>query len=345
MSKINLHNYEAYLLDLLDGNLSDEIQVELELFLIQHPELNINLKDLPSIVLSNETTIYNHKNNLKRNELNLVSETQFVNYIENQLSQIERTEIEKSCLANPTLQKELNLYKNTIVTPIEKIVFKNKALLKHTPKIIWFNFSATQYVAIAASVAFLIGLIILWPSNNNSTLTIANNNTTNNFINKPTIKEKPNNSALTQPLTLKHNSQLANNTQISKKKQVILNNAAVKNNANATETLDTTKQQLPINNMSNNVAVLNNNTTALPPTVKTEHYQTIVQTIIETDDEEISTEKSNRNGIWAKAAKVLNNLNKIGVKKVNGTENSEKSNSAYALTVGGLNIIHKPKEL
>jgi hypothetical protein len=345
VSKINLHNYEAYLLDLLDGNLSDETQVELELFLIQHPELNINLNDLPSLVITNETTVYNYKNNLKRNETNLVSDTQFVNYIENQLSQIERAEIEKSCLANPILQKELNLYKNTIVTPIEKVVFKNKALLKHTPKIIWFNFSATQYVAIAASVTFLVGLIILWPSNNSSTFTIANYGSTNSLINTPTIKEKQNNSAISPALLSKQNSQLANNTKTIKKKHGILNNAVVKNNDNLTETFDTTKQQFPLTDMGSNVAVLNNNTTILTPINKTEHDQTIVQTIIENDDQDVSIEKPNRNGIWAKAAKVLNNLNKIGVKNVNGAENSEKSNTAYALTVGGLNITHKPSEL
>ena len=43
MSQINIHNYEAYLLDFSEGNLTDELQMELELFLIQHPELDINL--------------------------------------------------------------------------------------------------------------------------------------------------------------------------------------------------------------------------------------------------------------------------------------------------------------
>ena len=34
MHKINIHNYEAYLLDFSEGNLTGELQVELELFLI-----------------------------------------------------------------------------------------------------------------------------------------------------------------------------------------------------------------------------------------------------------------------------------------------------------------------
>ena len=43
MQTITIDNYEAYLLDFSEGNLSDDLQVELELFLIQHPELEIDL--------------------------------------------------------------------------------------------------------------------------------------------------------------------------------------------------------------------------------------------------------------------------------------------------------------
>jgi len=43
MGQINIHNYEAYLLDFSEGNFTNELQVELELFLIQHPEIDINL--------------------------------------------------------------------------------------------------------------------------------------------------------------------------------------------------------------------------------------------------------------------------------------------------------------
>ena len=157
MHKIDLHNYEAYLLDFSEGNLSDENQMELELFLIQHPELNIDLDELSLVTLENEAATFTQKNSLKKSETDLVSEDQFIAYIEDQLSVNERLLVDKSCSANPLLLKELNLYKSSINKVDETIIFQNKNKLKRKPKVIWFNFSTTQFAA-AASVVFLIGL-------------------------------------------------------------------------------------------------------------------------------------------------------------------------------------------
>ena len=174
MHKIDLHNYEAYLLDFSEGNLSDEGQMELELFLIQHPELEINLDELSLMSLENETVSFTDKSNLKRTESDLVSGAQFIAYVENQLTEAERLEIEKSCAANPSLLKELVLYNSTIARADESIVFEKKESLKRKPKVIWFNFSAAQYAA-AACIVFLIGLFMLWPTTKDGdTVTLAN---------------------------------------------------------------------------------------------------------------------------------------------------------------------------
>ncbi len=45
MSKINLHNYEAFWLDYLENNLSPQDTAEFMLFVSQHPELSIDLED------------------------------------------------------------------------------------------------------------------------------------------------------------------------------------------------------------------------------------------------------------------------------------------------------------
>ena len=129
MHKIDIHNYEAYLLDFSEGNLTGELQVELELFLIQHPELEINLDELSLVTLENESASFSNKNSLKKSEADLVSETQFIGYIENQLPENERLALEKSCSINPSLAKELALYNNTIAKADETIVFENKQSL------------------------------------------------------------------------------------------------------------------------------------------------------------------------------------------------------------------------
>lgn len=95
MGQINIHNYEAYLLDFSEGNLTEELQMELELFLIQHPELDINLSELELVSLNEETFLFENKQHLKKSNHDLVSEAQFVAYIENQLSENEKQQIEK----------------------------------------------------------------------------------------------------------------------------------------------------------------------------------------------------------------------------------------------------------
>ena len=162
MSRIDMHNYEAYLLDFSEGNLGSEMQIELELFLIQHPELNVDLGELQFVELGKEEVSFPQKNNLKKSEFALVSETQFISYIENQIPLNERLLIEKSCVLNPLLSDELSLYQQTIILADTSIIYPNKNELKRRAGIIWFDFSVSQYAA-AACVLFLIGLFILWP--------------------------------------------------------------------------------------------------------------------------------------------------------------------------------------
>ena len=183
MEQINIHNYEAYLLDFSEGNLTHELQMELELFLIQHPEIDINLSELSLIALDDEAITYSNKSSLKKTEGDLISETQFIAYIENQLPENEKIELEKSCSVNPSLSKELALFKKTIAVADSSIIYENKNELKRKPKVIWFDFSVIRYAA-AACVLFLIGLFFLWPSENTTHSTIASKENTEVLNNK-----------------------------------------------------------------------------------------------------------------------------------------------------------------
>ena len=51
MKKINLHNYEAFLLDYIEGTLDQELENELMEFLELHPEIELEEFDLDSITL------------------------------------------------------------------------------------------------------------------------------------------------------------------------------------------------------------------------------------------------------------------------------------------------------
>lgn len=345
MHKIDIHNYEAYLLDFSEGNLTGELQVELELFLIQHPELEINLDELSLVTIENEATSFSNKISLKKSEADLVSETQFISYIENQLPENERLALEKSCAINPSLAKELALYNNTIAKADETITFKNKQSLKRKPKVIWFNFSATQYAA-AACVVFLIGLFMLWPKTtiDSETSTLAdktdvvttqtvssNNNTiepTNNTNDLISPKESNNAAApkASAPIIIK------------KEQALFANNNSSQNNTTSSikDTLHPTIKISPIVEAPKNEALIALNTA---PVAKP---KTVVQVITENDDEVVAVNTGKKKkGIWAAASRALKNLNHAGVKTVNGDEETSTDNAAYALTLGGVSITHK----
>lgn len=346
MHKIDIHNYEAYLLDYSEGNLTGELQVELELFLIQHPELEINLDELSLVTLENEAASFSNKNSLKKSEADLVSETQFIGYIENQLPVNERLELEKSCAINPSLAKELALYNNTIAKADETITFENKQSLKRKPKVIWFNFSVTQYAA-AACIVFLIGLFILWPktSIDSETSTLANKTdavttyTIASNNNNPIETTIPANNSISPKESNTPVAPKASSPIITKKEQALLatNNSSQNNNTSSRkDTLHSTIKNAPIIETPKNETLIALNTA---PVAKP---KTIVQVITENDDEivAVNTEKKKK-GIWATASRALKNLNHAGVKTVNGDEETSTDNAAYALTLGGVSITHK----
>ena len=65
-STINIENYEAFLLDYMEGNLSTEDFVALQMFAAQHPHLNIDLNDLELVELETEKINFSEKENLKK---------------------------------------------------------------------------------------------------------------------------------------------------------------------------------------------------------------------------------------------------------------------------------------
>ncbi len=345
MQKIDIHNYEAYLLDFSEGNLTDELQMELELFLIQHPELNIDLAELSFVSLQEEEVTFSEKNNLKKSETDLISETQFISYIENQLSVQEKLILEKSCAINPALAKELTLYKHTISVADASVIYKNKYELKRKPKVIWFNFTIVQYAA-AACVLFLIGLFILWPkteSNNSSSMLAhhpeGNHSTvTNNYTVSTAKTREPNNaSTIANKTSLKSSSVKGN--------QSLLANSAVKQH------LPVSNDSAKINNEINNAPRIeqHNNETLLAqnsaPVVK-QSVQMVVETITESEDEGLTVNpEKKKKGLWASASRALKNLNNAGVKVVNGGEEEGKEKTSYALTLGGISITHKSGNL
>lgn len=130
MEKITLHNYEAYLLDYFEGNLAKEDLALLKTFLIQHPELGIDLSEekLPSLNAKNLN--FEFKSELKKSDVHLIDE-ELINYLENNLNAEQKVFVEQKLKSNPDLQKLLLAYKKTILS-IDDITDFNKNILYKT---------------------------------------------------------------------------------------------------------------------------------------------------------------------------------------------------------------------
>lgn len=340
MSRIDIHNYEAYLLDFSEGNLEGELQMELELFLIQHPELDIDLSEVSFVELNKAEICFPKKNNLKKSESDLISETQFISYIENQIPLNERLIIEKSCASNSSLANELSLYQQTISRADPSITYLDKSVLKRRPAVIWFDFSVSQYAA-AACVLFLIGLFVLWPksdtTNFNSKLAEHRKITPSENENKTSTKKNQGGSERkTESITIAQNSN-------KQKKINTTNNASISKESLIKDTIRLKPDKLqPIEEIKKDeVLIATNNLPTINPSNKT-----VVQVITENEEESetINTGKKKK-GLWVLASKALKNLNRVGVKSVDGNEDDNKDKSSYALTLGSLNITHKAGNL
>ncbi|MES2680190.1 MAG: hypothetical protein V4635_09910 [Bacteroidota bacterium] len=148
MGTINRHNYEAFLLDYLEGNLSEALRAELSLFAITHPELEIDLDDLNLPVFKADQQVPDlhddFKLHLKKTELNFPDE-ELLNYLDNNLTEAEQKVVEDKLLKDKELAADFALYKKTILSPDPALGFQNKTSLLKTEDELFINNRALAY--------------------------------------------------------------------------------------------------------------------------------------------------------------------------------------------------------
>lgn len=145
MSKINSHNYEAFLVDYFDGNLSDVLITELKAFVIANPQLNIDLDDMDLPSFSEEGIEAGFKNDLKKTDTFLEDE-ELINYLENNLTEADKKIFEVKLVNDIALNNELKGYKKTILINELALVFNEKAELVKTDDDLILNNSALAYL-------------------------------------------------------------------------------------------------------------------------------------------------------------------------------------------------------
>lgn len=345
MKLVRIHkgNYEAYMLDRMEGKLPADLSRELDLFLAQNPQLAEELEGMDELSFVAEPVAFD-AHALKRSEHELVDEQSFVAYIENQLNTEDRLSVEKSVANNPALQQELALFKKTILEPDAGIIYTPKSELKRKAKVIWLNPQYARYAAAAVLLLFL-GLAFIWNRQQLQT-TLADDLHKGAQKTSPLVKQETRQKA-TENLPMLANdavnpaNQLPKTKAVKEPKHEPLESLQPQRIAPQEEHL--VANQHPVKQdtiQSQPVAVSNNIKANEAPAIASTH-KVMPVTIIESDDEDNDAASSKKKtGLWAFAGRALKGLNKAGLKTVDGNEKDSPKTTDYLLTLGGIQVTH-----
>jgi hypothetical protein len=169
---INRHNYEEYFLLYTDGELSPQLQQEVEQFAAQHPDLASELKMLLDTKLpADDGLLFFDKASLLKPLGESIStenyQEKFLLYVDNELSETAKAETERFVLQHPQLQEAFTQIIQTKLEP-EIIPHPDKASLyrqeeEEEKPVIFIRW--TRMLAVAAIfMGLAIGLWNFWPA-------------------------------------------------------------------------------------------------------------------------------------------------------------------------------------
>lgn len=154
--RIDIHNYEAFFLDHVEGNLDAEQEKELFAFLEEYPQLKAELESFEPVTLEADVVGLD-KNLFKKNDPN---EEMLIGYVENVIDEKSRREVENLAVQNVALAKELRMYESALLEADLKIKFPHKNKLKRGGVVIYLQSNPT-YLRVAAALLLLVGLFFL----------------------------------------------------------------------------------------------------------------------------------------------------------------------------------------
>lgn len=157
--KLDRSNYEIWLVDWLDGNLSELRKEELLLFLEENPDLKDEFNDLSAINLLPDDSSFSGKTNLKKTASE-INDIQFgflsAGHLENDLNEIQKAELYEIIENDPGRKTEFELIQKTKLTS-PSISYKNK---NHLYRRTAFQ-KTISYSLIGLSSAAAIALLII----------------------------------------------------------------------------------------------------------------------------------------------------------------------------------------
>ena len=170
--KISINNYEAYLIDYMEGRLNDAEIQQLKVFCtLNHIDFEELTEDLPILESPNDS--YDEKEQLFKNKIVPSGsinednyEKHFIAYQELLLDEEEKREVEDFVEQNRFLIKDLRAYAKCKLEPDTSIDFEDKDSLKKTAIVMPLY---ARIAAVAAVIALLFGLFWLPKNDDNNT--------------------------------------------------------------------------------------------------------------------------------------------------------------------------------
>lgn len=194
---IDRHNYEEFFILYWDGELIASQKQAVENFVNENPDLHEEFR------LLGETRFVPDKNVqfeekeflLNSSSINITNyEEQLLNYIDDELNNNERKEVEKLAAKLPVIQKELLLLQKTKLQPDTEVIFPDKSILYRREERVRVISMAWFRVAVAAAIILIAGFVTLKLINTD------NGGDKNEVVQNSDPKNKPSNQKADEPV-------------------------------------------------------------------------------------------------------------------------------------------------
>jgi hypothetical protein len=194
---INHNNFEAYILDYLEGNLDSLLTADLMAFLAENPEFEKYLPDYDERISISDTLEFGYKELLKKNlsDIPAITSENFDEFCiaccEGLLNAGEMNRLTEYISRHPDRQNDLDIFRKLALQPDTFILFTGKQKLKKlqvTPNKLRYLYYA---VGVAASIALMIMLAIRKPAVTVNSDTLPNISGSHEYTGQPVPSVSP----------------------------------------------------------------------------------------------------------------------------------------------------------
>jgi hypothetical protein len=334
-----MHNYEAFFLDYKEGNLSAELEKELFLFLEEHPYLREELDAYEALTLPEEEVLLHNRADFKKKEFDsdaLIAHTEGIDDPDT------HRQINELATQNKAFEKELLYYTSTRIQPDVSLRFKNKSRLKRGRVIVLWQEAPNVWKA-AAAVLLLLGFYFLF----NTVLKNEDEHQAKvEVAEKKSGKEvnpvKESNTAIQRAAFSSEEKMVAEKnvarTQTFSKKR--LKRDSTKNVLKENQTAVNPVENKNGNENPDQIAkdslieknALTSNTSSLEKEQKNSYFNLSRDADDDQENNSTASVQPEKKSFFHKLVKAAKDVNILGIKKVNGTEEENTS----TVNIGGL---------